>query len=61
MMECNLWTPNMTAGKIVGMMMEGMSMDALIRACSDSSYLAELMVDACEVLMVAAGRVPFCA
>jgi hypothetical protein len=51
----------MTAGKIVGMMMEGMSMDALIRACSDSSYLAELMVDACEVLMVAAGRVPFCA
>jgi hypothetical protein len=60
MVECNLWTPNMTAGKIVGMMMEGLSLDELTRACSDSPYLAETMVDACEVLMAAAGRQPFC-
>jgi hypothetical protein len=61
MIECNLWTPNMTAGKVVGMMLDGLSLDELTRACSDSPYLAEVMVDACEVLMVAAGCQPFCA
>jgi hypothetical protein len=59
MIECNLWTPNMTAGKIVGMMIDGLNMDELTRACSDSPYLAEIMVDACEVLMAAVGRQPF--
>jgi hypothetical protein len=61
MIENNLWTPNMTTSKIVGMMLEGLNQNELVRACSDSPYLAEIMVDACEILMVAAGRQPFCA
>jgi hypothetical protein len=59
MVHNNLWLPSMTAGKIVGMMLEGLSREELYRACRDSKYLAEVMVDACEVLMEAVGREPF--
>jgi hypothetical protein len=59
MVHYNLWVPSMTSGKIVGMLMDGLSLDELTVACTDSKYLAEAMVDACEVLMEAAGREPF--
>jgi hypothetical protein len=59
MVHYNLWVPSMTPGKIVGMLLDGLSLDELTVACSDSKYLAEIMVDACEVLMEAAGREPF--
>lgn len=59
MIKHNFWIPTMTAGKIVGMMIDGLNHYELIRACSDPEYLGEIMLDACEVLMIAAGRRPF--
>ena len=55
----NFWVDAMTPGKIVGMMLEGMTFYELHRALTESPYLAERMVDACEVIMTAEGRVPF--
>jgi hypothetical protein len=59
MIQSRLWHPSMTAGKIVGMMLDGLNFDELTIAVSNSPYLAERMVDACEILMEAAGMKPF--
>jgi hypothetical protein len=59
LLQHHLWHPSMTAGKIVGMLLDGIEREELNRALVDAPYLAELMVDACEVLMNAAGMEPF--
>jgi hypothetical protein len=50
LIQYNMWTPNITPGKIVGMLLDGLSRDELTIACSNHEYLAERMVDACESL-----------
>jgi hypothetical protein len=59
MVQSRLWHPAITAGKIVGMFLDGLSGQELQRAMTDSPYLAELMVDACEVIMESVGQKPF--
>jgi hypothetical protein len=59
MVESRLWHPAITAGKIVGMFLDGLSGPELQRALTDSPYLAELMVDACEIIMESVGQKPF--
>ena len=59
MVQSRLWHPAITAGKIVGMFLDGLSFEELQRAQIDSPYLAELMVDACEIIMESVGQKPF--